>query len=45
MLVEHLGQPVYCIEGNDMNIKITTPADLKIAGEILKIFENEESKC
>ena len=39
MLVEHLGHPVHIIEGSDMNIKITTPADLKIAGVILSTFE------
>ncbi|HDY89752.1 MAG TPA: 2-C-methyl-D-erythritol 4-phosphate cytidylyltransferase [bacterium] len=42
MLVEHLGHPVYIIEGSDMNIKITTPADLKIAGVILSTFEKTE---
>ena len=42
MLVEHLGHPVYIIEGSDMNIKITTPADLKIAGVILSTFEKME---
>ena len=42
MLVEHLGHPVYCINGNDMNIKITTPVDLKITGAILSIFEKME---
>ena len=42
MLVEHLGYPVHIIEGNDMNIKITTPADLKIAGTILSMFRKLE---
>ena len=42
MLVERLGYPVNKIEGNDMNIKITTPEDLKIAGVILSIFEKTE---
>jgi len=42
MLVELLGYPVHIIEGNDMNIKITTPADLKIAGAILSMFKKME---
>ncbi len=45
MLVEHLGHPVYIIEGNDMNIKITTMADLKIAGVILSMFKKLEDRC
>jgi 2-C-methyl-D-erythritol 4-phosphate cytidylyltransferase len=39
ILVEHLGHPVYIIEGNGMNIKITTPADLTIAAALLPLFE------
>lgn len=42
MLVERLRHPVHVIEGNDMNIKITTPADLKIAGVILSMFKKLE---
>jgi len=42
MLVEHFGHPVYIIEGNDMNIKITTPFDLKIAGAILSMLKKPE---
>ena len=42
MLVERLGHPVSVIEGNDMNIKITTPADLKIAGAIFSMFKKLE---
>ena len=42
MLVERLGYPVHKIEGNDLNIKITTPYDLKIAGIILSMFEKTE---
>lgn len=42
MLVEHLGHKVHVIEGNDMNIKITTPADLKIAGVILSMLNKPE---
>lgn len=42
MLVERLGFPVHIIEGDDMNIKITTPADLRIAGAVLSLFGNGE---
>ncbi|MFC1490446.1 2-C-methyl-D-erythritol 4-phosphate cytidylyltransferase [Candidatus Latescibacterota bacterium] len=42
MLVELLGKPVHVIEGNDMNIKITTPADLKIAAAVLAMFTKLE---
>ena len=42
MLVERLGHSVHKIEGNDMNIKITTPEDLKIAGVILSMYEKTE---
>jgi 2-C-methyl-D-erythritol 4-phosphate cytidylyltransferase len=45
MLVERLGHEVHIIAGSDLNIKITTPADLKIAGAILGLFENGERKC
>lgn len=34
-LVEKLGQKVQIVPGNNLNIKITTPADLKIARAIL----------
>lgn len=40
MLVERIGHPVRIIEGDDLNIKITTPADLKMAGAILHYFES-----
>jgi len=40
MLVERLGKLVHIIEGDDLNIKITTPADLAIADTILGLFEN-----
>ncbi|MHB9030514.1 MAG: 2-C-methyl-D-erythritol 4-phosphate cytidylyltransferase [Candidatus Latescibacterota bacterium] len=40
MLVERLGHPVHIIEGGDTNIKITTPADLRIAGAVLELFES-----
>jgi len=40
MLVERLGHTVHIIEGNDMNIKITTPKDLNAAEAILKLFND-----
>jgi len=40
MLVERLGIPVHIIEGNDYNIKITTPADLNIAHAIAPLFSS-----
>jgi len=45
VLVERLGHPVHVVEGDDYNMKITTPADLKIAGAVLPIFESEEKQC
>jgi 2-C-methyl-D-erythritol 4-phosphate cytidylyltransferase len=45
ILVERLGNKVHVIEGSDMNIKITTPADLKIAGAILELFEYGDTGC
>jgi 2-C-methyl-D-erythritol 4-phosphate cytidylyltransferase len=42
MLVERLGHPVHVIEGSDRNIKITTPADLRIAGVLLEMSESGE---
>ncbi|MFC1650095.1 2-C-methyl-D-erythritol 4-phosphate cytidylyltransferase [Candidatus Latescibacterota bacterium] len=42
MLVELLGKPVHVIEGSDMNIKITTPVDLKIAAAVLAMFTKLE---
>lgn len=45
MLVERLGQPVHIIEGADMNIKITTPTDLLLAGAILPLFERGDAVC
>jgi len=35
-LVEELGQRIECVEGNDENIKVTTPTDLIIAEGLLK---------
>ena len=34
--VEHMGMSVKIVEGDEKNIKITTPMDLKIAGLILE---------
>ena len=34
-VVEHLGVPIECIQGDDNNIKITRPADLFLAQQIL----------
>ena len=45
MLVERMGEPVHVIEGDDFNIKITTPADLAIAGAILNLFEHGANEC
>jgi len=45
MLVERLGHPVRIIEGNDLNIKITTQADLSIAGALLPLFEQRGKIC
>ncbi len=45
MLVERLGAPVHVIEGTDTNIKITTPADLLLAGAILPLFECGDNAC
>lgn len=38
VLVERLGLPVQVVEGSDFNIKITTPADLAVAGVLLDLF-------
>lgn len=35
-LVEQLGLHIHCVEGNDENIKITTPMDLVLAESLLK---------
>ena len=34
-VVESFGQPVYMVEGNRENIKLTTPFDLKVAESLL----------
>jgi 2-C-methyl-D-erythritol 4-phosphate cytidylyltransferase len=36
MLVERLGHEVAVLSGNERNIKITTPEDLKIAESFLE---------
>ena len=36
-LVERMGRPVHIVEGEDQNIKITTPTDLVVAEAILKL--------
>ena len=36
-VVEALGEPVYLVEGNRENIKITTPFDLKVAEALCSI--------
>ncbi|MBN1780984.1 2-C-methyl-D-erythritol 4-phosphate cytidylyltransferase [bacterium] len=41
-LVERLGQPVHVVEGDDWNIKITSPADMVLAEAILGIENREE---
>jgi 2-C-methyl-D-erythritol 4-phosphate cytidylyltransferase len=43
MLVERLGKPVYVIEGDYYNIKITTPEDLPWAEWILQHVRGEKS--
>ncbi len=35
-LVEAIGEPVYIVDGDEMNIKITTPSDLGRAEQLLK---------
>ncbi len=35
-VVEAMGAPVHCIEGNRENIKLTTPFDLKIANALIE---------
>jgi 2-C-methyl-D-erythritol 4-phosphate cytidylyltransferase len=45
MLVERLGIRVYAVEGSDYNMKITTPADLIIAGAVLSMFREKGKPC
>lgn len=45
MLVERTGRPVRIVEGEDWNIKITTPDDLILAEAILdKLLKQDENK-
>lgn len=43
-LVEKLGEPVHVIEGDPMNVKITTPEDLKFAAAVLYMRSGQQSK-
>ena len=45
ILVERLGHPVHLIEGEDLNIKITTKVDMEIARTIIHFLENGSGKC
>ena len=36
-LVERLGEPVYVVEGDPCNVKVTRPADLKLMRAILGV--------
>ena len=40
-LVEALGEPVYIVDGDEMNIKITTPSDLGRAEQLIKERGND----
>lgn len=42
-LVEALGEPVHAIDGDVMNIKITQPDDLKLAGAIYKTIHKKDA--
>ena len=42
MLIERLGEPVRIVEGDPLNIKITTEVDLKLAHDILGIKAERE---
>ena len=35
-LVERLGEEIYTVDGNDENIKITTPLDLVLATHLIQ---------
>ncbi|HJM75447.1 MAG TPA: 2-C-methyl-D-erythritol 4-phosphate cytidylyltransferase [Dehalococcoidia bacterium] len=41
MLVERLGEPVYAVEGDALNLKVTTPADLALARALLATERGE----
>lgn len=41
-LVERLGEPVYVVEGDPRNIKVTTPADLRLIRAVLGVRPPQE---
>jgi 2-C-methyl-D-erythritol 4-phosphate cytidylyltransferase len=41
VLVERLGEPVYVVEGDARNLKVTTPADLELARALLTVAEDQ----
>lgn len=41
-LVADAGHPVYFIEGSDVNFKVTTPTDLRMAGFLLRPEEEDD---
>ena len=41
-VVEYAGYKINLVAGNDENIKITTPPDLQIADQLLKVRENQQ---
>ncbi|WP_434175511.1 IspD/TarI family cytidylyltransferase [Brachybacterium conglomeratum] len=41
-LVADSGRPVYFIEGSDVNFKVTTPTDLRMAGFLLRPEEEDD---
>ncbi|MBS3809937.1 MAG: 2-C-methyl-D-erythritol 4-phosphate cytidylyltransferase [Desulfobacterales bacterium] len=43
-MLERTGRPVRIIEGSWRNIKITTPGDLELAGQLLKITKTSNGK-
>ncbi|MFA7237477.1 MAG: 2-C-methyl-D-erythritol 4-phosphate cytidylyltransferase [Phycisphaeraceae bacterium] len=43
-LIERLGEPVHIIEGDAMNVKITTREDLKFASAVLYLRSGQQSK-
>jgi len=41
-LVERLGEPVYIVDGDELNVKITTPRDLELVRNILNLKADRE---
>src|SRR5699024_11403417 len=41
-LVADAGHPVYFIDGSDVNFKVTTPTDLRMAGFLLRPEEEDD---